>query len=208
MSLERTARERILDAACELIADEGIDEVRIARVAMRAGISTALVHHYFSTRDELLAEALLHSFELAGDERFGAPARSPATTAGQRLGQLIEECLPLPGGQEREWILWVELWLRAVRDPELRPVAARLYERYREWVAEAVAAGIESGEFEPVDPGELADQAMALFDGFGIRALLGDPQMPIGRMREQATRLLAAPLGVDPAALAAPPQTP
>ena len=36
---------------------------RIARVARRAGASTALVHHYFSTREELLEQALLHSFD-------------------------------------------------------------------------------------------------------------------------------------------------
>src|SRR4029079_10001007 len=66
------ARERILRAATELIASDGIDEVRIARVANRARASTALVHHYFSTREELLAQALLQSFELAADERFGA----------------------------------------------------------------------------------------------------------------------------------------
>ena len=53
------ARERILRAATELIASDGIDEVRIARVANRARASTSLVHHYFSTREELLAQALL-----------------------------------------------------------------------------------------------------------------------------------------------------
>jgi AcrR family transcriptional regulator len=196
---ERSARERILDAACDQIAEEGIDEVRIARVAMRAGASTALVHHYFSTRDELLAEALLHSFELAADERFGEPApRPPAETAGRRLAQLIDECMPRPGHQEREWVLWVELWLRAVRDPTLRQVAARLYERYREWVAEAIRAGVESGEFPPVDADELADHAMALFDGFGIRALLEDPQMPLERAPRAIAGLLAPPLGLEP----------
>ena len=44
---EPDARQRILEAACELIATEGVDDVRIARVATRAGASTALVHHYF-----------------------------------------------------------------------------------------------------------------------------------------------------------------
>jgi len=58
--------DRILDAACELIAEEGIDEVRIARVAQRARASSTLVHHYFSTREELLEKALVHSFERAG----------------------------------------------------------------------------------------------------------------------------------------------
>ena len=68
--------DRILEAACELIAEDGIDEVRIARVAQRAGASTSLVHHYFSTREELLEQALVHSFEQAGDERFGAEVGS------------------------------------------------------------------------------------------------------------------------------------
>ncbi len=201
---EHPTRERILDAACEQIAAEGIDEVRIARVAMRAGASTALVHHYFSTRDELLAEALMHSFELAGDDRFGAEGeQAEPGSATERLARVIDESLPRPGHQEREWILWVELWLRAVRDPALRPIAAKLYARYREWIAEAIAAGVDSGEFEPCDPGELADHAMALLDGLGLRALLEDPEMDLGRAHRMVADRLAPRLGIEPAALLA-----
>src|SRR6188508_3243506 len=130
----RSSRERILEAACDLIATDGIDEVRIARVATRAGASSALVHHYFSTREELLEQALIHSFDQAGDERFQRPVGAEET-ATEALARGLAECLPFPGSQEREWVLWVELWLRAVREPGLRPVAARLYGRYREWVA-------------------------------------------------------------------------
>src|SRR5919197_5795156 len=151
-SKTRNAPRRILDAACDLIAAEGIDEVRIARVATRAGASTALVHHYFSTREELLEQALVHSFEQAGDERFQRPAGIPET-AIEALARGIGECLPLPGRQEREWVLWVELWLRAVREPELRPVAARLYRRYRDWMVGLIETGAASGEFRAgVDP--------------------------------------------------------
>src|SRR6478672_8241042 len=116
-STAESTRERILEAACDLIAADGIDEVRIARVARRAGASTALVHHYFSTREELLEQALIHSFERAGEDRFGDPQARESATEG--LARAIGDCLPLPGPQEREWVLWVELWLRAVRDPGL-----------------------------------------------------------------------------------------
>ena len=199
----QSARSRILESACNLIAEDGIDEVRIARVAMRAGASTALVHHYFSTREELLEQALLHSFELAGDERFGEAATegdvTESATAGLR--QAIRECLPEPGRQEREWVLWVELWLRAVRDPALRPVAAALYERYRQWLAAAIRAGVESGEFAPVDPGAAADHAMALLDGLGLRALLSDPAMDLARARRAVAEVLGRELGLKPAEL-------
>ena len=202
----REHRERILEAACDLIAAEGIDEVRIARVAMRAGASTALVHHYFSTREELLEQALIHSFEQAGDERFGGEPERRGERRPRGSPRAIGECLPLPGPQEREWVLWVELWLRAVREPGLRPVAARLYERYRAWMAELIRAGVESGEFRAeVDLDAVADLAMALLDGTGVRALLSDPAMDVEQARALVAERLGAELGVEAAALAMEP---
>jgi len=199
---ESDARERILEAACDLVAAEGIDNVRIARVAMRAGASTALVHHYFSTREELLEQALLHSFEVVADERFAAEAdgESSATAA---LAAAIEECLPVPGRLERDWVLWVELWLRAAREPQLRPLAASLYRRYHEWLEAVIETGIESGEFErPANLEVLTDRAMALLDGLGLRALLRDPTMDIEEARRQVAELLAPELGIDAETLA------
>jgi AcrR family transcriptional regulator len=200
-STAESTRDRILEAACDLIAADGIDEVRIARVATRAGASTALVHHYFSTREELLEQALIHSFERAGEDRFGEPPDAEEN-ATQALARGIEDCLPLPGPQEREWVLWVELWLRAVRDPALRPVAARLYERYRRWLEDLVRAGVEGGEFRAdADPGAVADMAMALLDGGGIRAMLSDPKMDVGAARALVALRVAAELGIEPGAL-------
>jgi AcrR family transcriptional regulator len=168
------ARERILAAAVERIATDGIDDVRIARIAMDAGVSTSLVHYHFETREALLEQALEYSFELAGDVRIGEE-EGDVPNHTRRLAAMIDQCLPYPGELERDCILWVELWLRAVRHTELRPTAARLYRRMRRWFAEAIAAGVEAGEFDAgVDPERTADRVLALCDGFGVRALLGD----------------------------------
>jgi AcrR family transcriptional regulator len=195
------ARERILEAACDLIAEEGIDDVRIARVANRARASTALVHHYFSTREELLAQALTHSFETAGAERFAEAPEAENATDG--LARAIDSCLPLPGPQERDWMLWVELWLRAVRDESMRPLAADLYRRYTEWLAAAIEAGRETGEFSSArSSAELANLAVAVIDGAGVRALLRDPDLGVERARALVGELLSDELGLEPGALA------
>ena len=171
---ERGARERILAAAVERIARDGIDEVRIARIAMDAGVSTSLVHYHFETREALLEQALEYSYELAGDVRLGA-GEGDALESVQRLAAMIDQCLPYPGILERDWILWVELWLRAVRHPEMRPTAARLYARMRDWFAEAIATGVERGELAATaDPERIADRILALADGYGVRVLFGD----------------------------------
>ena len=193
--------QRILGAACDLIAEDGIDEVRIARVAQRAGASTALVHHYFKTREELLEQALIHSFEQAGDERFREEAASDGS-AIETLALAIRESLPYPGMQHREWVLWVELWLRAVRDPELRPVAARMYERYRDWMVGVIQAGVDSGEFgKDTDVAATSELGIALLDGTGVRALFEDPAMDVEAARAAVARGLAPALGIDAAAL-------
>ena len=157
---ERGARERILAAAVERIARDGIDEVRIARIAMGAGVSTSLVHYHFETREALLEEALGYSFELAGDVRIGE-GEGEAPDHTHRLAAMVDQCLPYPGMLERDFILWVELWLRASRHPELRPTASRLYARMHEWFSEAIAEGVESGEFRGTDPDRLADRVLA-----------------------------------------------
>jgi AcrR family transcriptional regulator len=191
------ARERILAAAVERIASDGIDDVRIARIAMDAGVSTSLVHYHFETREALLEQALEYSFELAGDVRIGdEDGAVPNHT--RRLAAMVDQCLPYPGELERDWILWVELWLRAVRHAELRPTAARLYARMRRWFAEAIAAGAKAGEFDKTaDPERTADRVLALCDGFGVRALLGE--VPIERAREEVWALISEQLGLDPA---------
>ena len=189
------ARERILAAAVERIATDGIDDVRIARIAMDAGVSTSLVHYHFETRDALLEQALEYSYERAGDVRIGEE-EGDAPDHTHKLAAMIDQCLPYPGQLERDWILWVELWLRAVRHPELRPTAGDLYARMRAWFAEAIAAGAQAGEFTAAEPSRTADRLLALIDGYGIRALNDDPTMPVQRAREEIWAAIAAELGV------------
>jgi AcrR family transcriptional regulator len=188
-----SARARILDAAVKLIAREGIHDVRIARIAMQAGVSASLVHYHFASRDALLAEALEHSYELAGSIRIG-PDDEPAPAA-ERLAAMIDQCLPAPGALHDDWLLWVELWLHAARRPELRPTSARLYARMHAWFAETISEGVASGEFGATDTARTVDRLLALIDGYGIRVLTEDPAMPMERARAEIWAALAGELG-------------
>ena len=186
-----SARARILDAAVKLIAREGINDARIARIAMEAGVSPSLLHYHFASRDALLAEALEHSYELAGATRMGGDV-----PVASRLRDMIDQCLPLDRALRDDWLLWVELWLHAARRPELRETAARLYARMHAWFMEALSEGIATGELTIADPERLADRMLALIDGYGIRLLSEDPAMPVERARDEIWAALAGDLGV------------
>lgn len=190
------ARDRILAAAVSRIASDGIDDVRIARIAMDAGVSPALVHYHFDSRETLLAEALDYSYARAGDARISS-GELPAATHAERLSSMVGQCLPTTPELAEDWVLWVELWLRAVRHPELRPVAEELYGRLRDWFAEEIQAGVDSGEFDSdADVQAVADRTLALLDGFGIRTLIGDSHVPLDRARAAVEESLARDLGL------------
>ena len=177
-----------------LIAREGIDNVRIARIATEAGVSAGLVHYHFASRDALLEEAIEHSYERAGDMRL--TALDDSADAAQRLRAMIDQCLPSDVPLREDWVLWVELWLRGARVPALRPVAARLYERLHAWFAEALADGVADGELRECDADEVADRLLALIDGYGIRVLIEDPRMPLERARGAIWDAVAGELGL------------
>ncbi len=53
-TVERTARERLLDAASELFYAEGVHTVGIDRVIERAGVAKASLYNSFGSKDELI----------------------------------------------------------------------------------------------------------------------------------------------------------
>ena len=59
---EREARRRIIiDAALKLIGERRFNEIGMRDIAENAGVSAASIYRYFPSRDDLLAEALIHN---------------------------------------------------------------------------------------------------------------------------------------------------
>jgi AcrR family transcriptional regulator len=52
------ARERILAAAVDEFGDLGYDAATVRGIAARAGVDSALVHHYFGTKADLFGESI------------------------------------------------------------------------------------------------------------------------------------------------------
>jgi AcrR family transcriptional regulator len=177
-------RPAILTAAAEVICERGIDNTRISDIAERAGTSAPGVLYWFPTKDELLAETLTFA-----DDRFyeGLTEELEALgSASARLNRLIELW---PSPEDRETVLWMELWIRALRDPALAATRERLDRRYRETIGGIVREGQETGEFVEGDADDLALVLGALLDGFAIQLALRDPAVSSDVVRRHCLRL-------------------
>lgn len=63
MELQETTREKIKAAALELFMERGYDGARMQEIADRAGANKALIHYYFSSKDELFEAIIRETFE-------------------------------------------------------------------------------------------------------------------------------------------------
>jgi len=70
-----SARERILQAAVDIVERDGEAALRLADVAQAAGVALSLTTHYFRTRDHLVADALAARFVGLVREDLGEVAR-------------------------------------------------------------------------------------------------------------------------------------
>jgi AcrR family transcriptional regulator len=169
-STAHVRRPAILTAAAEVISERGVQNTRIRDVAERAGTSAPGVLYWFPTKDELLAEALQFA-----DDRFYAGLTEELEGLGsarERLGRMVELW---PAEGDGETVLWMELWVRALRDPRLAATRERLDRRWRDALAAIVREGQASGEFADADADDVALLLGALMDGFAIQLALGDP---------------------------------
>ena len=177
-------RPAILTAAAEVISERGVQNTRISDVAERAGTSAPGVLYWFPTKDELLAEALTFS-----DDRFYDSLTEELeglASASERLARLVEQW---PSDGDSETVLWMELWVRALRDPKLAETRERLDRRWRETLAEVIREGQASGEFGGDDADDLALLLGALMDGYAIQLALGDPAVTTDLVRRHCLRL-------------------
>jgi AcrR family transcriptional regulator len=83
-------RELILDSARELFARNGISNTSIRAVAASAGVDSALVHHYFGTKEKLFAAAV--HIPIDPMDVIGPLRDVPVEELGHRLPSML---LPL-----------------------------------------------------------------------------------------------------------------
>src|SRR5438876_6242479 len=135
--LSEARRIQILEAAVAVIGERGICDTRIADVAVQAGTSSALVLYYFDSKDRLLADALAFSEERFYEETASEFAKLDSTR--DRLVRLIQlSCAQGPAGEDNwldEWLLWLDLWALAPRDPEVARDRRVMEKRWRATIA-------------------------------------------------------------------------
>jgi AcrR family transcriptional regulator len=195
------SRDRVLKAALDLIIEAGIDRVRLAEIARRAGMSSGQVMYYFTSKEHILLETLAWREH---QDRMGLQAAlARVTGAWRQLERFVELFLPA-AHPDPSWILWLEAWARAPHNRQVSRFLEELLNPWRDALAGIVARGVAEGAF--VAPAEIDDftrRFIAVLDGLAIQRL----QQMQGSSRKHLTELAlyAARLELAPGTQSSPP---
>jgi AcrR family transcriptional regulator len=180
----------MLSAAADVIRERGLENVRVSDVAERAGTSPPAVLYYFETKAELLKEALTSAEETYYEEL--ERELDGIDGARDRLARIVAG-----GAAEGDYdaSLWMELWARALRDPDLAATRAELDVRWRDAIADVVRYGQERGEFGPAEPEDFAVVLASLLDGLAVQIALDDEEVTPERARRLSLAFAEKELG-------------
>ena len=137
-------RARLLDAAVRLFAEQGVAGTTVAQIAAPAGVTSAMVHYYFKTKDQLLdavvAEKLVGEFIAFVADAIERDASDPLAQAERLVWRIVEASDSMP------WLppLWVREVISeggALREKLIRRVDLGKPERFKAGLAAAQRAG-------------------------------------------------------------------
>lgn len=164
-------RAAIVAATRAVIARRGIAGTTVRDVAAELGTSSGLIHHYYASMDDLLAEA----FEQA------ARADLVEVLEGLTQGRDAVEKLAMffdtydrgmrDGSGDFGMQIWLDAWAEAARRPALRRTSRRLNEEWQRALARVITAGVAEGQMQCEDPNASAWRILSLLDGLILQVV-------------------------------------
>lgn len=159
-------RREILEAAAEVFGENGYDCATIAEVAGRAGVSSGTVLNYFGSKGDLFEATLAERFLTVVVESEALTATHQGSYRELLHAILARKWRLLTDSATADLILFG--LVKAKTFPEATGLMCReIGQRYRRLVMGALAAGVRSGEFRPLDP-----EVQARLLGAGLAGLM------------------------------------
>lgn len=167
LGAEPIRKAALINAAIAEVGRAGSLDVTVAQIARRAGMSPALAHHYFGSKDQMFLAAMRH---ILG--RYGMAVRAGlgAATPRGRLEAIVTGSFA-PDSFDRHVVsAWLNFYALALTNAD----AARLLRVYHARLRSNLICALR-----PLcdDPGKVAATLGALIDGVYLRAVF-DPVAP------------------------------
>lgn len=176
------------------MARQGIGGTTVRDVAAELGTSSGLIHHYFVSMDDLLAEA----FEQVAREDLERVRRAVASI-DDAIGRLRAFFDVYARDDDQGIQIWLDAWSEAARRPAVQRISRRLNEEWQALLATIIGQCIADGSVACDDPNAVSWRILSLLDGLALQVVAHGDVISLGDAdawaRAGAERELGLPSG-------------
>ncbi|MGB3500282.1 MAG: transcriptional regulator BetI [Mesorhizobium sp.] len=189
LGMEPLRRRALIDATVAAIGEAGTLDVTMSQIAGRAGVSSALAHHYFGAKDDLLRATMRSLLTDLGRELRHVLAT--ASTPRERVSAIIGVNFSEQQFSADIIAAWLAFYVEAQRSPDMRRLLAVYARRLHSNLTHALALQLPRAEAV-----RAAEGIAALIDGLYIRRALKqgapDPASAIALVEDYVSMKLGA----------------
>jgi TetR/AcrR family transcriptional regulator, repressor for uid operon len=192
----QAARGWLLGVAAELFAKQGVD-TSMAEIAASAGITTPALYHYFTSRRDLIQEAMVHAGSAFIDDIAAIDGDRPVVDQLQGLAHRHVESVEAAGPGAIRFLYWSILG--APRASGTSEAFDPIYEAAQSFFRGAIATGQKRGEIrDDVDAQVISELLTSCFAGIDIDFAGGRGSVPPERVFEVLLDMLTMYLAPAP----------
>tara|TARA_B100000614_G_scaffold243921_1_gene247560 strand:+ start:87 stop:668 length:582 start_codon:yes stop_codon:yes gene_type:complete len=166
-------REKIIQAASQLIRERGIDNTTLADIAVAAGISKGTLYYYYSTKGDLIFDIADRHMNNLTDRIFRWLESSGQDLPPRKVFRMVLDTVMHSRSRGQIHVYLIQEAL--TENPSLRK---RFVEEYRRWRG-IIEEGLSRVYGNHGEYATMARVLLATIDGLILQRLIGVEQIPI-----------------------------
>lgn len=187
LGMEPIRREALVKATIAEIGQHGTLDVTVSQIAQRAGMSSALAHHYFGGKEQIFVAAIRYTLGVYAAEVRGALAM--ALSERERVEAIVRASFSSRNFRTETVAAWMNFYVLAQSSGETK----RLLEIYQRRLRSNLRHALR-----PLVGGraaEVAGRVAALIDGVYLRQSLGEGEADGAKAAAQVLGYVELELG-------------
>lgn len=164
LGMEPIRRAALVKATIAEIGAQGTLDVTVGAIAKRAGMSSALAHHYFGGKEQIFLAAMRHTLTVYGAEVRGALVMAQSPQA--RVEAIVRASFSTSNFRPEVIAAWLNFYVLAQTVPEAKRLLGIYQARLRSNLVHALRPLLDARS------AAVASRIAALIDGVYLRQSL------------------------------------
>jgi len=170
---KRAKRQEILKAALRVIARIGISDFKMIEIAEEAGVGKGTLYEYFPSKTDLIVGCFGDMVEDWGE--FLGRELAEVSDPVERVKMTISSTFEYFAGEQYRLDALFDFYAMGIPRRDGKPALIEMAPLYGEMIkqlGEFIQAGVESGQFRPVNADLAASMILAAIDGLFFQIAL------------------------------------